>query len=75
VAKKSRRKGNIRLSPTQMMQPGVDGVDDVVPQALSQSAGVSLQEEYQDVVVDLKRVGLIAAAVLAVLVVLVFVLP
>lgn len=80
MARKSRRvkKGRqVRLSPTQMVQPGGRDAADVSPgfvQAYSEPKGVDLREEYRYVVADLRRIGVIAGAALAVLVVLALVL-
>jgi hypothetical protein len=77
MAKKSRRvrkKGrSVRLSPTQMVQPGVDEVVDaplVAAPAQPAPKASDLQEEYRYVIADLKRIGIIAVAMLAVLIVL-----
>ena len=80
MAKKSRRarkkKGQqVRLSRAQMVQPGANQMAPVptvaaaarpVPKAQTSD----LQEEYRYVITDLKRIGLIALAMLVVLVVL-----
>jgi hypothetical protein len=54
-----------------MVQPGVD-VGDVADEApvLSVQQGSDLQEEYRYVVADLKRIGVIALVMLAVLIAL-----
>jgi len=77
MAKKSRRvKKNgqrIRLSPTQMVQPGADetaAVSTIAAQVRSSAQGADLREEYQYVITDLKRIGLIAAAMVVLLVAL-----
>ena len=77
MAKKSRRvrkQGRpARLSAAQMVQPGVGTAADVpVVAAPVQPVpkGSDLGEEYHYVIADLKRIGIIAAAMLAVLVVL-----
>lgn len=77
MAKKSRRvkkKGQpVRLSPAQMVQPGGGEVADAplvtAPARLAPQAP-DLREEYHYVVVDLKRIGVIAVVMLAVLIVL-----
>ena len=77
MAKKSRRvrkQGRpARLSPAQMVQP-VAGAPASVPVVAApvQAApkGSDLGEEYRYVIADLKRIGIIAAVMLAVLVVL-----
>jgi hypothetical protein len=77
MAKKSRRvkkKGRqVRLSEAQMMQPGVGGAADV-PHVAAQArhaAQVSdLREEYRYVITDLRRIGIIAVMMVAVLIVL-----
>ena len=79
MTKKSRKKKDkVQLSPTQMVQPGVDeGI--VAPRAAApvQSAleATDLSEEYHYVTADLKRIGLIAVGVVAALVALAFLLP
>lgn len=79
MAKKSRRKKkDVRLSPAQMVQPGMEDVSvaDVADAKASPALQESdLEDEYQYVVADLKRIGLIAAVMLVVLVALVFLLP
>ena len=78
MAKKSRRvrkKGRpVRLSPSQMVQPGVDEMVDAplvaAPARPAPKAASDLQEEYRYVIADLKRIGVIAMAMLAVLIVL-----
>ena len=77
MAKKSRRVkkkgGQVRLSPAQMMQPGMGEVTDaplVAAPAQSASQVSDLREEYRYVIADLKRIGVIAVAMLAVLIAL-----
>jgi hypothetical protein len=77
MAKKSRRvkkKGRqVRLSPAQMVQPGAGEMADAPPvaaQARSTVQAPDLQEEYRYVITDLKRIGIIAAAMLTVLIAL-----
>ena len=77
MAKKSRRvkkKGQaIRLSPAQMVQPGTGDVAEVAAvatRAQSRPQVADLREEYRYVIADLKRIGIIALAMLAVLIVL-----
>jgi len=61
MAKKSRRvkrKGQqVRLSPTQMVQPGADKVADIPSSTAARSAArmPDLGEEYRYVITDLKR--------------------
>ena len=81
MAKKSRRvrkKGRqVRLSSVQMAQPGMGdtaGAPPDVAQKHFTSEGSDLREEYRYVATDLKRIGLIAVAVLVVLVVVALVL-
>ncbi len=77
MAKKSRRvkkKGRQRhFSPAQMVQPGVSEAAnapfDVTPVRPAPQVS-DLREEYRYVIADLKRIGIIAVAMLAVLVVL-----
>jgi hypothetical protein len=69
MAKKSRRK-RVRLSPAQMVQPGIDEVTDASPATASArpaSKVSDLGEEYHYVIADLKRIGVIAAVMLVVL--------
>lgn len=77
MAKKSRhskKKGRkIRLSPTQMIQPRVDELADVprvAAPARPAPQSSDLEEEYRYVIADLKRIGVIAVAMLAVLIAL-----
>ncbi len=77
MAKKSRRvrkKGReIRLSQAQMARPGAGEAASVLtaaPSAQPVFQESDLQEEYRYVVADLKRIGVIALAMLAVLIVL-----
>ena len=77
MAKKSRRvrkKGRpVRLSPSQMVQPRVDEMVDaplVAAPARPAPQASDLQAEYRYVIADLKRIGVIAVAMLAVLIVL-----
>ncbi|MFO7741072.1 MAG: hypothetical protein R6X31_02055 [Anaerolineae bacterium] len=78
MAEKSRRSADreIRLSETQMKQPGMNGMAPVeaAPDSPS-SEGPQLADEYRYVVADLKRIAAIAAAMLVVLIVLALVLP
>jgi hypothetical protein len=81
MAKKSRRarkKGRqVRLSPTQMARPEADETADLFPgivRAHPAPGTAGLEEEYRYVVADLKRIGLIAAAILVALTVLAFLL-
>ncbi len=73
MAKKSRRKKReIRLSPTQLMRPGVTEVADG---SLTLEAAVpDLRETYGHVTTDLKRMGIVAAVALVVVIILVIVL-
>lgn len=78
MAKKSRRvkRRRVRLSPAQMVQPGMDeavnaAFDDVQARPVSED---DLQEPYRYVFADLKRIGIIAAEMLVVLVVVAFLL-
>ncbi len=76
MAKKSRRVKEGRkaaLSAAQMVQPRVDETGDaVVVRALAATVpqATNLQDEYRYVIADLKRIGVIAVAMLAVLVIL-----
>jgi hypothetical protein len=81
MAKKSRRvrkKGRgVRLSEAQMLRPGT-GEMSIAPTVAVQARPVvrtsDLREEYRYVITDLKRIGVIAAAMLVVLVALAFLL-
>jgi len=68
---KSRRNVDrkIRLSEAQMRQPGMDEVAEVT-QSLSSAHESQLAEEYRYVAADLKRIGVIAAVMLVVLIAL-----
>lgn len=77
MARKSRRvrkKGQpVHLSPTQMVQPGAGEAMDIsfgAGSARTASKEVDLQEEYRYVIADLKRIGVIAVLMLAVLITL-----
>ena len=77
MAKKSRRvrkQGQpVRLSAAQMVQPRTDeatGAASVAVPARSAPQITDLREEYRYVIADLKRIGIIALAMLAVLIVL-----
>ncbi|NIV31625.1 MAG: hypothetical protein GWN58_19700 [Anaerolineae bacterium] len=81
MAKKSRRvrkKGRqVRLSSTQMVLPeGSEAAGSSFATAAARSAPKvsDLREEYRYVIADLKRIGIIAVAMLAVLIVLALVL-
>lgn len=64
----------IRLSRTQMRQPGMKEMPAPEQQGGS-TQDVQLAEEYQYVAADLKRIAVIAAGMLVVLVVLALLLP
>ena len=78
MAKKSRRvrkKGRqVRLSQAQMVQPGLGEVAEVASVVETPMRPVphksDLREEYHYVIADLKRIGVIALVMLAVLIVL-----
>lgn len=77
MAKKSRRvrkkSRQVRLSPAQMVQPGVgEGADApvVAIPVVPVPKVADLQKEYNYVIADLKRIAIIAVVMLAVLVVL-----
>ena len=80
MAKKSRRVkkrgGKASLSPAQMVQPGM-GTDVPLTVTTTQSEPevTDLREEYRYVAADLKRIGIIAGAMLAVLIALALLLP
>lgn len=78
MAEESRRSADreIRLSETQMRQPGMEEMTPVESTPSSPSSeGPQLAEEYRYVVADLKRIAAIAAVMLVVLIVLALVLP
>lgn len=66
----------IRLSETQMRQPGMDDVAAFKPDAPQASSEKTseLAEEYSYVLSDLSRIGIIAVVMLAILVGLAFIL-
>jgi hypothetical protein len=73
MAKKKKKGRPVRLSPTQMVQPEGGGVADVPLPAVQARPAVQvsdLREEYRYVITDLKRIGIIAVAMLAVLIAL-----
>jgi len=81
MAKKSRRvrkkERQVRLSPTQMVLPeGSEAAEmPLVTAPARRAPKVSdLGEEYRYVIADLKRIGIIAVAMVAVLIVLAFLL-
>jgi len=81
MTKKSRRVGKkgrqVRLSPAQMVQPGLDEIANAsLEAALVQSVPqtTNLEEEYRYVIADLKRIGIIAVGMLVVLIALAFLL-
>ncbi len=76
MAKKSRRarkqRGQpIRLSSTQLIQPGTDGTRGVIDAkpVRPHSESPNLQEEYGYVMADLKRIGILALVMLIILIV------
>jgi hypothetical protein len=75
MAKKSRRKKRqIRLSATQLVQPGVTEVADGSVTLAPAVEVLGLREKYGHVTADLKRMSIVAAAALVLVVVLVIVL-
>jgi hypothetical protein len=76
MAKKSRRAKKPRLSPAQRIQPAaeIEAVSAVPIEAQPDLQAPDLREEYGYVVTDLRRIGLIAAVMLAALVSLAFLL-
>ncbi len=76
MSEKSRRNHDreIRLSQTQMKQPGMDEMPGAERER-GAAESASLAEEYRYVVADLKRIAVIAAGMLVVLVVLALLLP
>lgn len=78
MANKSRRAADreIRLSKTQMEQPGMEKrAKDEVTESTSSSESAHLAEQYHYVGADLQRIALIAAAMLVVLIGLAVFLP
>ena len=76
--RRARRKGAhaIRLSSAQLVQPDTDragGPAIGAPVEPPQSRLPDLREEYQYVIADLRRIGILAAAMLVVLVAVAFV--
>ncbi len=69
MAKKKRK--DINLSPAQMVQPGIERAAVV---SNDEASGESLEEEYYYVITDLKRIGVIAVIMLAVLIALMLLL-
>ena len=80
MAKKSRRvrkkSREIHLSPSQLVQPGEEIADAAIAAAAARprSKVANLQEEYRYVIADLRRIGIIAVGMLAVLIALAFLL-
>ena len=81
MAKKSRRvrRQQLRFSQAQMVRPVASeaagsSVATPASSAPSASAPVDLGEEYRYVIADLKRIGILAVAMLAVLIALAFLL-
>lgn len=70
MAKKKRK--DINLSPAQMVQPGIERA--AVVSNDEAASGESLEEEYYYVIADLKRIGVIAVIMLAVLIALMLLL-
>jgi NTP pyrophosphatase (non-canonical NTP hydrolase) len=79
MARRSRRgdEREIRLSATQMRQPGMAELAEVRETiAISERSEASeLGDEYRYVTADLKRIAIIAVVMLAVLVALALILP
>jgi hypothetical protein len=78
-SRRARKKGRqVRLSPAQMVQPGV-GEETIAPSVAAMARPVlevsDPREEYRYVIDDLKRIGIIAVAMLAVLIALALLLP
>ncbi len=75
MAKKSSRDGKnrrIRLSEAQLVQPGEGGARPVARELrkTDKADAVDLKQEYRYVIADLKRIAILAAAMLVVLIVL-----
>jgi len=78
MANKSRRAADreIRLSKTQMEQPGMEKrTKDKVTESRSSSKSAHLAEQYHYVGAELRRIALIAAAMMIVLIGLALLLP
>jgi hypothetical protein len=76
MAKKNRRvkKRDVRLSSAQLVRPSRSEAA-VAPGSTGESGGpASLREEYRYVIADLKRIGLIALGMVALLIALAFLL-
>jgi hypothetical protein len=71
-ARKTRRAKHRRATPTRQVRPSVAAREEAVK--AQQPAPVSFAEEYQYVIADLKRIFILAAGMLALLVVLALVL-
>ena len=79
MAKKSRRikkkSRQIHLSPSQLVQPGEEANTPTAAAVARPGSKVAdLREEYRYVIADLKRIGVIAVGMLAVLIALAFLL-
>ncbi len=82
MSKKNRKKSKPRLSKAQLYRPGMAATSvaqsEETPVVLQGAANVPseevLAEEYQYVISDLRRIGLLALIMLALLIVLAFVL-
>jgi hypothetical protein len=77
MAKKShrkKRKGQIRLSASQLAQPGVTEVVAGSVIFAPTAETLDLREEYGHITADLKRMSIVAAVTLVVVIVLVLVL-
>jgi hypothetical protein len=77
MAKKSRRakkQKQVRLSATQLMQPGVTATIDSTLGTVTGQEVPDLREEYRHVAAELRRIGIIAVPLLAVVIVLVLIL-
>lgn len=70
MANKSRRNKDqeIRLSEAQMRRPGMEDTIRAEDSASASSQTSELAQEYRYVVADLRRIGIIAAVMLAVLI-------
>ncbi len=80
MTKKSRNdeERRIPLSPAQMVQPGMKNIAEAAPSAapgMKAPDTSEMREEYHYVLADLKRIGVIALVMLAVLIALVLLLP
>lgn len=77
MTNRSRRDGerNIRLSEAQMRQPGIEEKEESARVASRDSQASHLAEQFDYVGADLKRILLVSAIMLAILISLALILP